>query len=321
MITIAQKFIPFSHKPGTCALIPGTHFEAEIFPALMRLYDLSGPERKCIREIPVEIEGPLHEFVVSQDLERGCLTVRRNGKQIHILPSLQISQEKKSGLPLITDVEKLSLGSHKKLDWEKVLTRCDFTEIFPLWLRIGGSLSLPKRTSSKGMFSLLEECKTPLPPEHILKPFKRLFLAGFHGILVPRLYDADYQGITKYEGGDETPLHLLVEGAALIRRLFVQVLKNQIAILPHLPPEFFAGRFIHINCAPYGKLHLEWTKKSIRRVVFESHQEQQLHFLFPRQMKEFRLTEGRKEKGKIITAGEPMAFKSGTLYLLDRFQK
>src|ERR1700722_5434308 len=114
MITISQKLTPFSHRPGTSCLIPGTTFEAEIFPALTRIYDLSGLERKLVKEIPLQIQGPLSHFTVMQDLERGSLQIWREGLRQHLLPSLEIVEEKKSGLPLPSHFEKLSLGSHKK---------------------------------------------------------------------------------------------------------------------------------------------------------------------------------------------------------------
>lgn len=324
MITISQKMFPFSHKPGTCFLIPASPFEVEVFPALTRIYDLSGLERKLVKEVSHAIQGPLSHFLVLQDLERGCIQVWREGVVQYILPDLQIVEEKKSGLSLPSSFEKLSLGSHKKLEWEKILERGDFVEIFPLWHRLGTLLVLPKMQRESGMFSLLTECRQAIfqnPPEHLLANFKRLFLAGFRPNLIPRLHDTDYQGIANHEGGDQTPLYLLTEGAKLIRSLFVGVNEKSIEILPHLPPQFHAGRFLHIDCKPFGTLSLEWTKKSIRRCVFESCYEGVCHFQFRSHVKEFRLRNHEREKGRIHFSSEPMEIKSGTLYLLDRFQK
>lgn len=318
MIRIKTKLAPFSHTPGITALIPGTTFAAEVFPALIRFWDLAGVEKKCVKEIPCAIEGPLSTFTVIQDLERGVVTVWQERKCFHILPTLEIVSTRNPGHFSQNSSMRLSLGSHKKQEWEGIKKRLDFCEIFPLWLQLGRLLKLPDVQPTGGMFALLEECKEAIEgkPEHILAAFQALFLAGFEGMLVPHLFDNQHLGIAKEEGGNNSPLHLLTEGAQLILSLFIKVGKHEISLLPHLPPAFFAGRVVGYE-TPYGTLHFEWTKKMIRRVFFESRFEGALLFRFPSVIKEFRLQGGKKYHN----AFEPVEIKSGTLYLLDRFQK
>ena len=324
MIRIANRLRPFSHLPGSCCLIPGTSYEVEIFPSLIRFYDLGKGKRELIDEIVVEAEGPLKEFTVMQDLERGCVSVWGEGLSYHVLPTLEIVETKNPKVEKPASHEKLSLGSHKKQEWEMVKKRCDFREIFPLWFRLG-SLTVPggPLKGKKGIFSLLEECKEKIDthrPERILCSFERLFLAGFRSMMVPRLVDEDYLGIlpVECEPGSETPLHLLSEGARLIRSLFITQKKNKIAILPNLPPEFFAGRMIQLNCDA-GEVDLEWTKKCVRQMVFRAKKDGEVCFDFPSSVNRFRVRVHPKEKGEVLLCGKPLEIKSGTTYLLDRF--
>ncbi len=324
MIKIGNRLRPFSHLPGSCCLVPGTSYEVEVFPSLIRFYDLGKAERELIDEIAVETEGVLKEFTVMQDLERGCVSVWGEGLSYHVLPTLKIVETKNPKIEKPASHEKLSLGSHKKQEWEMVKKRCDFREIFPLWFRLG-SLTTVKGSlkSKKGIFALLEECKEKIAahrPERILFSFEKLFLAGFRSMMVPRLVDEDYLGIlpVECEPGSETALHLLSEGARLIRSLFITQKKNKIAILPNLPPQFFAGRMVQLNCDA-GEVDLEWTKKFIRQMVFRAKKSGELCFEFPSSVNRFRLRGHPKEKGEVIACGKPFEIKSGTTYLLDRF--
>lgn len=324
LIQIAARLRPFSHLPNTACLIPGTDTIVEVFPARIFLKDFEG---KILKEVVLDVEGPLKQFTVMQDLERGCVTIFSECYRFHILPDGQLSYAKHPGLPPLQMHERLSLGSHKKQEWEAIRKRLDFREIFPLWFRLGGLLRLPERKEpNAGMFSLLETCREAIEahhPEHVIPAFERLFLAGFHGLLVPRLTDEDYQGIIPAEAGQAngSPLYLLTEGAALIRSLFLAASDNEIAILPNLPPEFFAGRMLRLLCPPYGELDLEWSKKSVRRLVFRAACDGEVHLHFRSPIRSYRVRGSVREMGEVRTIGEPLEIKSGSTYLLDQFQK
>lgn len=324
-IRIAQKLRPFSHRPNTVCLIPGTGYVVQACPTLFRIKDLSG---NLLKEMPLSVQGPLDQFTMIQDLERGCVTIFSEAYRYHVLPNLKIISRKNPGLPPLVSQERLSLGSHKKQDWESIVRRGDFKEIFPIWFRLGSLLKLPKREGKDlGMFELLKQCRDAVDSsasEKIIPVFRNLFLAGFSNMLLPRLFDEDFQGILPATAplSEASPLYLLSEGAEIIRSLFISVEnENKIAILPHLPPEFFAGRMVHLDCAGLGTLDLEWSKKTVRSVAFYSSQNAEITFKFRSSLRSFRLRQTLKEQGRRVACGDSLEIKSDRLYLLDQFKK
>jgi hypothetical protein len=324
MISIAERLRPFSHLPGSKCLIPGTGFLVEAYPALVRVFDFDG---NLIKEVTLDVQGPLKQFTVMQDLERGCVTIFCELYHVHILPTLEVTFQKNPPLPPLPIKERLSLGSHKKQEWEGIKKRCDFREIFPLWFRLGQLIDLPvRRGDERGTFSLLKSvqaCLDAHQPEKILKNFEKLFLAGFKGMLIPRSYDEEYQGILPQESqpSEDSPLYLLKEASLLIRSLFLLNGGNEISILPNLPPEFPSGRMVNLACPPFGTLDLEWSKKTARRIYFRASAEGEIIFHLPSPLKQFRVRSGTQDRGKILKCGDSLEIKSGSHYLLDRFQK
>lgn len=313
---------PFSHSPGISFLLPGSVYEVQVFPTLICFYDLTTTERKKVKEIALEVDGPLSDFTVLQDLQRGCISVICDKLRFHILPNCELVYEKKSHLPLIAK-EELFLGSHKKKEWESIKKRLDFCEIFPIWQRLGSLLSLPEAHSEKGMFSLLNEVQAAIAakkPEKILFFFKKLFLAGFKGAMVPRLNDDEHQGIVKEEETEISPLYLLSQGAELISSLFFTFDGKKVSILPNLPPQFFSGSFKNIGFQ-WGILDLEWSKKMVRSLTFRCQIEGEAFFNFDSSIETFRLRENLQEKGRVLNAKNGFLVEKGKTYLLDRFTK
>lgn len=74
-IKIAARFSPFSHLPGTKCLIPGSALACEVYPALLRIYNLAQDQDSLICEIHLLNLGPLQKFCVMQDLEKGAVIV------------------------------------------------------------------------------------------------------------------------------------------------------------------------------------------------------------------------------------------------------
>lgn len=323
MIKISQRLRPFSHLPKATCLLPTTQCIVEACPALVRIQEFSG---KVVKELKLDVQGPLKQFTLMQDLERGCVTLFSEQYRFHILPSLEIVFQKNPPLPPLELKERLSLGSHKKQEWEMIKRRCDFREIFPLWLRLGSLLKLPKRKRENvGIFGLLEECREAVHShrsETIIPAFERLFLAGFGKMLVPRSEDTDFQGIlpADFEPSLSSPLYLLTEGAELIRSLFLLSSENEIAILPNLPPEFFAGRLVNLK-TDYGEIDLEWSKKTVRRLIFRATKSGEMTFHFRSNLRRYRLRTNLREKGATLCCGESLEIKSGSHYLLDQFTK
>ncbi len=332
-ITIATRLHPFSHLPGIEVPLPWDLSFLEGFPTLLRFYDLSSSEKSLIKEIFLPVEGPVDNFTVELDMEKKKVNLfgeAKNGyfrysifSPHHIVKEKQFSPKESRWI----EPERLSLGSHKKQEWEAIKKRLDFSEIFPLWHRLGRECSLasPPHISS-GMFSLLRACEDAIAshrPEHILPAFRSLFLAGFQGMLVPRLTDTDFQGLVprSTEIPSVTPFYLLTEGARLIRSLFFQQDNDIIALLPSLPPQFFAGRMTKVACPPFGKIDFEWSKKSLRRLALKAESDATLFFRFPPSVKKYRLRTHPKEKGEQVEGRKGLEIKSGSTYLLDRFEK
>lgn len=323
MISLFEKFKPFSHKPGISCLLPQTSYEVEVFPSLVRIYDIKTGKRECILEEEIPIQGPLKDFTVVQDLERNIISVFGKNLFYHIKSDLSIVFQKKMPFSEKKLQEKLFFGVHKQQDWEKIVRRKDFGEILPFWFALGsgyGNIVPPQKKS--GIFSLLDECQEVIfrhRPEHILSSFEKVFLAGFRGILVPRLKDEDYQGIV-FEEAYGNPLYLLSYGYHLLRSLFIEKRKESLHILPNLPPSFFSGKLINVEIPPYGIFALEWSKKTIRRIHIESSFEGYLPLVFSSHLKQFRFRKNLKERGKSQSCKTPLEISKGTFYL-DRFEK
>jgi hypothetical protein len=64
-LTIAEKFCPFSHTPGSSCLIPGTWWSVQAFPTR-----LCFSHRDQRIEISLELTGPVELFTLEQDLEK-----------------------------------------------------------------------------------------------------------------------------------------------------------------------------------------------------------------------------------------------------------
>jgi hypothetical protein len=376
-ISIAERLRPFSHRPGTSFVLPGSALSLEIFPTLIRIFDLSEGMPDFKAEIILDLTGPIEGFTAVQDLENGSLRVfgesaqgyfRYIVKAVNEGKGITVTVEKaptdamlftcvgrwdaSTFLPVnagetivfpksisleeikpcvITTSERLSLGNHKKQDWELVSRRLSFAEIFPLWHRLGQVVTKPASTELYGISLLLNHCKDIIAantPDKLLPEFKKIFLVGFDGILSPRFLDTDYQGIDypSVEISDIvqnkiSALTLLTEGAKIIRSLFIQETENEIRLLPSLPPEFHCGRLTDTKCCKQGLLSLEWTKKSIRLVTFRALENQKLGFSFANHERKCRLRTSNKDKGIVYIPGTQIDIIAGQNYWFDNFER
>lgn len=322
LIPIAARLRPFSHVPGTSCMIPYSSWQVQAFPALLRFTNLLSDETQ---EMALNTQGPVLDFTVELDLEKGGVhifghsqrgyqrfsigmeesgirVVSEKGKNKILLPA--------KGLLRNPSKERLSLGSHKALDWELVKRKQDLTDILPVWFRLGQLVPetpLPKN----GMATLLKPCdKLEVVPQ-----FLKLFMAGFHGILTPRLFDDEYQGIIDTDKKNtDCPLGLLTTGAKWIRSLFFTEEKDGFAFLPCLPPQFHAGRFLHLETSRGDVIDLEWSKKLLRRAIIRPGMTRKVRFHFQKAIKSFRV------KGERHAAETPFMFEAGKTLYLDRFE-
>jgi hypothetical protein len=334
---------------GTSCVLPGSTLEFQIFPALMSIQDISQAKPKKIADHELNIQGPVKDFTVMQDLEKGCISVwgeSQNGFfRYHITSHkenpgwcLHKEKEPKAGLHFNPQVpvgyeikpfkgEVLSLGVFKKQDWALVQRRLDLAEIFPFWMQLGQSIPyIANLENSQGTLSLLQECKKALlstPPDKILMPFAHLFLAGFQGMLTPRLIDDQHQGFSlpPVTLQNMSPLLILTEGAKLIRSLFLNQNESKIEILTNLPPQFHSGRLINVK-NNLGYFDIEWTKKSIRRMIVYTEQRGEWGLIFQKPFKRFRIRCNKKDKGSVIQIGEtPLLLEANQEYFFDQFEK
>jgi hypothetical protein len=278
-ISISNRLKPFSHTPGAACLIPGTCWEIEAFPALIRLgkkYELS-----------LYLTGPVKDFTLEQDLERNCVMVAGhakegfyrlkfqgksggiemaavnapvgfliNGAPVRSQERLFFADEVDFFLP--ANWERLFLGVSKALDWDLVVRRFDTREILPLLFGLGQKLPLIKPQPLQGTGKLLEEGK--------LDSFCR---AAFGKMLVPRLIDEQHQGLVLPEtaiGGD--PCFLLQEAARRIRALFFRQEGSQVSLLP--ANTFPSGRMTGIFASGIGEIDLEWASRQLRRAILRA---------------------------------------------------
>ena len=178
-ITIAQRLRPFSHTPGACCLLSGSVLRFQFFPTKIVIDDLSGPTPREVTYLDLNLTGPVKDFTVQQDLEKGMLRVWGHYKEGFVRYSIaagtepcsfifKVEKSPKSGVrsetlnktlhakemlcflngdivsELLSSTPKehcrLSLGSHKAQDWYLVQRRADLQEIFPVWHRLGKML-------------------------------------------------------------------------------------------------------------------------------------------------------------------------------------
>jgi hypothetical protein len=312
MISIARRLKPFSHLPGTTCIIPKTQWQVQVFPTLLRFTNLV--TFKTFEE-KLKVKGPILDFTVELDLEK-CI-VRIFGHVEKKYHQLVISEKNIfdlfPGVPLPdeTKKERLDLGVHTKLDWELVARRRDMLEIFPIWFRLGQLVPLVE-TPKVGAATLLHSCDKMEVFDH----FRKLFMAGFHGIMAPRLSDNDHQGIIPEGNFTFSPLGLLSEGARLIRQLFFHESKNTFSFLPHLPPECHAGRLLHLRSSFGDEIDIEWSKKLLRRVVIRPGASREIQLDLQKALKSYRINRKTRK-----AADNPLALEAGKILYLDNFQK
>ena len=347
MIQIAQRLRPFSHTPGTHTLIPASSLSGRVFPSRIFFTDLSSNENY---ELRWELNGPFEGFTFIQDLERRhlrifaeskegyfrfCLSARKEGLSLFVeradteIPFVweekrKVLKEKQEWiLPVFFTLfkptgERLSLGSHKKLDWDLVKRRSDMREILPIWFRL--SIVLDK-TDQTRVPRWLKNCHIKDKNE-AEKHFLNLFRIGFWGIMVPRLVDEDHQRIIRQETlmEDADPLILLSEGGKWIRSLFFRAEKQRFYLLPALPKGFAFGRFTNITSA-WGEFDLDWSKRILRKAVFRARRSAKLELVLQKQIRSFRVRNSHRDKGKIFSRETPLLVEENHTYYLDRFQK
>jgi hypothetical protein len=328
-ISIKERLKPFSHTPGAACLIPGTSWEIEVFPALIRL------GKKY--EAALHVRGPVKDFTLEQDLEKNCVWVFGhakdgfyrlkfqgkpggielavvnaplgflvNGRQLAKEERLLFADEIEFFLP--TNWERLSLGVSKAQDWDLVLRRFDLQEILPVLYGLSQKIPYINPQPLQGTGKLLEE-----------KNLDSFCRAAFSKILVPRLNDDQHQGFVLPETATGDPCFLLQEAARKIRSLFFHQEGSQISLLPL--NSFNAGRMIGIQANGIGSIDLEWASRTLRRSILRAASSGEMTIKLFKGLRSFRVRTSLSQRGHRLEAGKPLLFESGKTYYLDQFHK
>ncbi|MBJ7449155.1 MAG: hypothetical protein JHC93_02215 [Parachlamydiales bacterium] len=330
MITIAERFSPYTHQLGARALIPGTVFSIRAYPARIIIEEWYLDGNNVVYDS--EAMGPLDGFTLQQDLEKRCVFLlgKRDAKNLiwkfeatadgivltkNKQPELIVKKKIKTISPL---KERLSLGSHKAQEWERLILNQDVATLLPLWLKLG---QMTPHCSSENMcsgtLSLLNECQESTHTS-VIDSLMTLLKVGFRSILFPVLDDDLFHGLTTANCHNVSPLILLHKGSKLIRSLFIKEDVDQIYLLPSLPPKFVAGRMTDVdlsNCC----LSMEWKKKQINKLEVQAKTNCSLLFKFNKKVSSFRVKKQRHEKGTTHSVDLPLEIQEGTTLFLDRF--
>ncbi len=339
-IDIALRFKPFSHAPGTICLVPGTLWRVQVYPTFATFFGPHGEELSY----PFSHRGPLEQFTVEQDLEKR--EVRIFGKTKEQVLSLCIAcregelemiDGKKAPIKIGSGVRwkeknshecsRLSMGIHKKQEWERVKQYRELTEVLPLWFYLGQMTPCTEQSDSRyGSLLLLDECKHLVATKQRAEleiRLRHLFLAGFGGMFNPRIHDPEHQGILS-DAPSEDPkaaLLLLSQGAQFIRNLFLAQEEGQLSLLPCLLKSFYAGRFTDLTTQEGDRLDLEWSKGTLRRAILRPTADRTITLQWPKELRHCRVRSSVKDRGHLLKRGESLNLVSNHSLFLDRFEK
>lgn len=356
-ISIFQKILPFSTEPGIKMLIPGTSVRATFYPTRIDFHDLSSALPVHLGAVVLDLEKP--ESTIQLNLEKGIITVSgESGRDYYRYTLSGWSQKgvlelnvlkgnlsfKGEGAQIQSDnlivfdkpfqqiskapfLEKISLGSHRKQDWELVMRRNDPIELFPILYKIAQWIPQQKPAVFEGTASLLPACCSAICSQErngLIAPFQNLIRVAFEGLLSPTLVDEKYQGYALKPIAPNSlanPLALCVDTALLMRSLFLQTYDDSFKILPALPPEFHSGRALSLRLKDVAAADIEWSKKQLRRMVIRPVQEGELYLQFPKEIDSFRVRRSDRDRGIYYQNSDPIVLNSEEVLYLDHFQK
>lgn len=290
-IKIRTRFKPYFYEIGEPMLVPGTLNLVEIYPRSVLFEDT---------ELLIGVKGDIKNFKVEADCERGWVRVS------YFMAGEYISYRLKGDGVL--PKERLSLGVHKEQDWRLIKRREDLSEILPLWFFMAPPVLEGEIGPMKGLLRLIEALIFQRDRLNVGSKLMQLFRAGFEGMLIPSLHD-NGMGLSD-EMVETTPWALLGRSRKLIRSLFIQETKEHIELLPCLPVEAKAGRFVDVQVGDFS-LDFEWRKARVRRLEVRAERGGHIAFKFPGDPKTMRL------HGKRVSCSETLYLEAGESISLD----
>lgn len=351
-IKLLEKFNILSHDIGRSFLVLKTSYFVKIYPGLLFFKDLNSDKQF---KIFLKFNGPVKNFTIIQNLLNGNLEVFFHTEDGFV--SYKISTEENSGILFfdrITDQnfkiefnelkdvnaketiklpiktisslvpnEKIFFGIHKKPDLYFVKKREDILEILPFiflysqfYLDVGYSCCLRKDCLLKDFDKeILRKDK-----QELTQKLLNIFKVHFFGAFIPRLNDEEYQNIVSYFEKDANPFCVFIRLYHSIKSLFINTKDDELSILPCLLTDLHHGRVLNFQ-TPFGVIDLEWSKKLLKKVIFKPSKDVSLKLVLQSSIKNFRLREGKNEKGQIFNNEDVGTFQNGKIYLLDKFMK
>lgn len=340
-IEIATRFKPYSHLPGTQVMLPLSTLCFQIYPTMVEVDDLAIGKHRC--KFGLSTGGMVDDFTVQQDLERGCIRVWGKCPKGYFRYRLQACETEHKGFvfawerkpeeieltkiaakecntPHTLLLTRLSFGNTKAQDIEQMCRRSCLSELLPLWFRLGALTPASSAEQPHFLIHRLAEALESNQPQLLATRLIETLRAAFVGLLTPALNDPWHLGLQQPTEPGISPLILLTEGQKIIQRMLVDVTANTIAILPCCPAELHCGRLTGLTIPNYGNLDIEWSKKKIRRMIFETDGQSQPNFKFHSNIKSFRLHSPNSQKAHLLNCGDIVDFSAPGRYLLDRFQ-
>lgn len=101
-IAITTRLKPFEKTAGVSCPLPGSTYSLQIFPSKIFLFDLTSSAKTILAEISVEIEGPVDDFTVQLNLEKGNVLVFGKGIKGYFRYSIT-AVEKAQGIMIHTE--------------------------------------------------------------------------------------------------------------------------------------------------------------------------------------------------------------------------
>jgi hypothetical protein len=323
---------PLTRRPGSWAPIPGCRWQVQLFPTQLRLL---GPAQER-QIIDLNITGPVQQWTAQLDLDHqeiriwgraqdfflfrlgvvnGALVLR--GKRADDLNRVLVEQLTSPA----ACVERLQFGCHAMQDVERLNAHV-LPQIVPTWFRLGMALEHqaqdPAELSLMGRWAQALQNQDRRQAAELILQLRR---AGFQDLWAPQQVDHQFWGFGLPPTLSD-PFHLLAAGARLLRKMILTSDEDSCTLLPLLPKELPAGRFLNAQWPGVGALHLEFTRGRPRRLVLEPHVSRSVRLVWDGDHARVRvLKEGVpiREGERQLKSGDPLEIVAGRSLHLDRF--
>jgi hypothetical protein len=309
-------------------MIPRSDWGVEVYPAEIRFFC----EEK-VYSLQLELTGQVEGFTLEQDLEKRRLRVFGKAKEgyynfeiVQMERAIVVTLTRGNRIPyqfnekkgllernqfleiptapveISNQMEKLSLGMNKKLDWDLVTRRGDLKEILPVLYSLGQIA--PAWSGAFPEISL----------DHLVKYY-------FESLLLPKRFADKRLGISLLTISENIPVSgILYKSYEAIRALFIREENNGIFVLPALPPKFVCGRMTGIKTSA-ALFDMEWSKGKLHKMRIKAVFNGSLVIKWPKDVDSFRIKLSPKEKGKMISHSDSIILEAGQVCYLDKFQK